>query len=459
MRSRSLKEQDADQQKYVKRPGWSNAVSPKEFFNVRDTIGPLLLMIITPTFTNIVSVIIKHYEGSLSQAFDSFVSDGPIHFFKSLPSSFDPIAWKIIVIFISTVTLLTWILPGKVYLGPITAHGNCPAYKDNGVLFFVSFLALFLLGSQLGIGLYNGGIFCRFSAELLAALNIFGIAFCVGLYLKGLISPSTEDYFISGNPIKDFYVGIEHHARVLGFDVKQITNSRFGMAWWPIANVSTLFYQLEEFGKIDNILAAAVAVHVVYMLKFFFWEKGYFHSMDMQYDRCGYYLCWGCLVWVPSLYNLPNRYAASHPLFLSNGVVAWTIFVVGVTAVAINYDIDRQRTSFRLSDGKEKVWGAKPTFIEVSYVTENGEKKKNKLLSSGYWGISRHLHYFPEWIAALCWTPPVYNAVLPYSYFVFIVILLVDRERRDEARCLRKYGKGFEQYCKQVRWRIIPGIY
>ena len=33
-------------------------------------------------------------------------------------------------------------------------------------------------------------------------------------------------------------------------------------------------------------------------LKFFYWETGYFNTLDITLDRAGYYLCWGCLCWV-----------------------------------------------------------------------------------------------------------------------------------------------------------------
>lgn len=34
----------------------------------------------------------------------------------------------------------------------------------------------------------------------------------------------------------------------------------------------------------------------MYITKFFHWEMGYMNSMDIQHDRAGFYLCWGCLV-------------------------------------------------------------------------------------------------------------------------------------------------------------------
>ena len=52
------------------------------------------------------------------------------------------------------------------------------------------------------------------------------------------------------------------------------------------------------------------------MTKFFLWETGYWNSMDIQHDRAGYYLCWGCLCWVTCVYTSPVLYLAMHPVQL-----------------------------------------------------------------------------------------------------------------------------------------------
>ena len=41
----------------------------------------------------------------------------------------------------------------------------------------------------------------------------------------------------------------------------------------------------------------------------------------------------------------------------------------------------------------------------------------------------------------------------------FLTILLTDRATRDDKRCRKKYGSSWEEYCRRVPWKIIPGIY
>ena len=95
----------------------------------------------------------------------------------------------------------------------------------------------------------------------------------------------------------------------------------------------------------------------------------------------------------------------------------------------------------------------------MRYCTESGEIKESQLLASGFWGIARHFHYVPEILGAFFWTVPArFNHAFPYFYVVFLTILLLHRAFRDEERCHKKYGEGWEIYCAKVRWRIFPNI-
>ena len=48
---------------------------------------------------------------------------------------------------------------------------------------------------------------------------------------------------------------------------------------------------------------------------------------------------------------------------------------------------------------------------------------------------------------------------LTYFYAVYMIALLVHRERRDHAQCQARYGEDWTRYCRAVRWRILPGLY
>ena len=54
---------------------------------------------------------------------------------------------------------------------------------------------------------------------------------------------------------------------------------------------------------------------------------------------------------------------------------------------------------------------------------------------------------------------PWRNGVLVLWYAVFLTYLLIDRATRDSDKCHKKYGKYYEEYCKLVPYKILPGIY
>lgn len=65
-----------------------------------------------------------------------------------------------------------------------------------------------------------------------------------------------------------------------------------------------------------------------------------------------------------------------------------------------------------------------------------------KLLTSGWWGASRHPNYLGDWIMAWAWCLPCgFASPIPYFYVVYFAILLVHRQMRDEEACRKKYGK------------------
>jgi len=102
----------------------------------------------------------------------------------------------------------------------------------------------------------------------------------------------------------------------------------------------------------------------------------------------------------------------------------------------------------------------KPVLIRAKYETGDGKIHENVLLASGWWGIARHFHYVPEITLSLCWAlPALFENFIPYFYVSYLTILLLHRTRRDEIRCQKKYGAYWNQYCKSVPYRMIPGVY
>jgi 7-dehydrocholesterol reductase len=185
--------------------------------------------------------------------------------------------------------------------------------------------------------------------------------------------------------------------------------------------------------------------------------------MDIQHDRAGYYICWGCLVWVPAVYTSAAFYLTTADTSTLSFPTALAMFAAGLVCIWSNYDSDRQRYVFRQTHGKCRIWGRDPRHIVATYQTAAGDTKTALLLVDGWWRISRHYHYVPEICAALCWSLPALHAkdgswIAPYFYVVYLTILLTDRAYRDDSRCRAKYGKHWDQYCETVPYKIVPGL-
>jgi 7-dehydrocholesterol reductase len=188
----------------------------------------------------------------------------------------------------------------------------------------------------------------------------------------------------------------------------------------------------------------------------------------MTYDRAGYYLCWGGIVWMPTLFPLSQIYMSKYHSTLSSGG-ALIILAIGIVATIIEYRIDREKEVFvawrqkyvqNLAEPYE-LWGKKVEFLDVTYTDANGEKVKSALLTSGYWGKARHLNYTFELICCLtcCVTAGFGQSwFLPLLYFYFIAALIPHRILRDEEKCRKKYGQFWDVYCKKVPYRLIPHV-
>jgi 7-dehydrocholesterol reductase len=425
----------------------------------RKTLFPLLLILLCPPTVFLFWYTSVYLDGSFLNLSEMFIQNGIWETLKIICGPYllgSVTAWKILAIFGAFELILMRFLPGKEFKGPVTPAGNVPVYKANGILAYVITIACYLLGAY-AFHLYSPTLLYDHFPDLLGALNLFSLFFCLFLLVKGLFSPSSTDAGSSGNLIFDYYWGTELYPRLFGWDVKMFTNCRFGMMGWPLLLLSFAAKQHQLYGLSDSMIVA-VTLQLIYITKFFVWETGYLRSLDIMHDRAGFYICWGVLVWIPGIYASPTLYLVNHPNHLGT-FTASIILILGASCIMINYWADRQRQEVRASQGACTVWGKKPEVTIAGYTTEKGEYKQNLLLASGWWGLSRHFHYIPEILGAFFWTlPALFSNFLPYFYVLFLTILLIERAFRDDKRCARKYGEDWDKYCRQVPYKIIPYV-
>jgi 7-dehydrocholesterol reductase len=489
----------------------------------RTTLVPLFLILGSPIFTvSLVSNLHGKYGGNLESLLQAAAGEtaskatglslwlstvtSPAKIYSVLALAVEDLprpswdALEIVLVWAAFQIALLYLLDGEKSRGPATGGGFRPTYRLNGVPAFL--ITQFSVVLAWHAGLFSAAHVVSIFGDVIATLSFVSIFVILALLVKGKFWPThrDSDSEFYGNIVWDFWHGVELYPALFGLSLKQIVNCRISMNAWVALPIVFALAQAEIYGEISYNLVVSAALVGIYMFKFFLWEDGYFNSIDIIHDRFGFYICWGCLVWVPSVYTsfawymlhhrsagsfkpwgspaqlVPNpalggmqmsmmpAFQASEDSDASSFLGGYTFsvavanFVAGAVAVFLNYWSDLQRQQFRSSG---KVFGVKsPRFVTARYRLDDGVERRNRMLVSGWWGMARHINYVWELTAAFLWTCPAgFDNFLPYFYFAFLTILLVDRQYRDELRMRKKYGGDWDKVCKLVPTRILPGIY
>lgn len=342
--------------------------------------------------------------------------------------------------------LLAVALPGRRELGVALEDGRRLEYRMNG-------LAAELVTVGLGVALVAGGVvdgallYDHFG-ELVTTTNLVVFALCGYVFALGRAQATPEEK--QRNALEAYFVGATRNPRNGSFDWKFFCESRPGMILWVLVNLSFVAAQHRLHGEITPSMVMVAAFQILYVTDYFVVEDAILTTWDIRHEPFGWMLGWGSLVWVPFTYALQGLYLVTHPVELPVAAI------VGVTALnLLGYAIFRgsnlQKHRFR-RDPRTRIWGAPARFIETARGT--------RLLTSGWWGVSRHSNYLGDLMMGLAWCLCTgWSTVLCYFYIIYFTILLVHRERRDNDHCARKYGADWDAYTKQVPWRIVPGVY
>ncbi|TFY76728.1 hypothetical protein EWM64_g7286 [Hericium alpestre] len=251
----------------------------------------------------------------------------------------------------------------------------------------------------------------------------------------------------SGNFIYDFYIGRELNPTVGALDIKSFNELRPGMILWLLIDISFACEQATRLGgRITDSMALVLFFQSLYIVDALYNEPAILTTMDITSDGFGFMLAVGDLLWVPFVYSLQARYLVFVPkdlgLLASAGVLG-----VNFAGYWIFRSANNEKNEFRN--------GRNPKNLKFM-TTERG----SKLLTSGWWGASRHPNYMGDLLMALAWSLPTgFDTPVTYFYVVYFAVLLIHRQRRDDENCEKKYGKDWHKYMQLVPWRIIPYVY
>ncbi|GER54256.1 delta(14)-sterol reductase [Striga asiatica] len=358
------------------------------------------------------------------------------------------LSWTSVAVLLGFFTYLAIVgsvLPGKVVPGATLSDGTRLHYRCNGLMLLI------LLVSLLGIGawmdLISPTAIADRGLELLSMTLAFSLLVSFFLYVAGCRSRAQSSSLkphVTGNIIHDWWFGIQLNPQFIGIDLK-FYFVRAGMMGWLLINLSVLAKCIHE-----NTLSQSMILYqifcVVYIMDYFVYEEYMTSTWDIIAERLGFMLVFGDLVWIPFTFSIQGWWLLNNEVELTTaGIIAnCFVFLIGYMVFR---GANKQKHDFK-KNPKALIWGRPPKVVG------------GKLLASGYWGIARHSNYLGDLLLALSFSLPCgISSPVPYFYPIYLFILLIWRERRDEARCAQKYKEVWAEYTKLVPWRIFPYVY
>jgi Delta14-sterol reductase len=399
-------------------------------------IGAVAFMSLLPLLSIYLWICVNRHGGSLVLP-TALLTETPLPTLRSVAFVLGWVAFQIV---------LDRVLPGKVVDGLKARDGVTLQYRLNGMFsLIVSLGALF--------GSVKAGVitFSAIAAEvgpMLVVAIVFSFLLAAFLYLWGLRSTRTERR--TGSVLYDYFMGSALNPRAGKLDLKMFFESKIGMSSWIVLTLAIAGAQLERDGALSLSMALVVLFQLFYVLDFYFFEHAMLSTWDINNENYGFMLAFGFVVWMPFVFSLQAQYLYYHqpelPLWAAIGIV-----LLNMGGYYIFRTANLQKHKFR-TEPNATIWGKPATFMQT--------KRGTKLLTSGWWGLSRHANYLGDLMMALAWCLPAgFSHITPYFYFIYFAPLLIDRERRDHHACAEKYGADWDEYCKRVPHRILPGVY
>ncbi|KAI1092417.1 ERG4/ERG24 ergosterol biosynthesis protein [Rostrohypoxylon terebratum] len=407
-------------------------------------------------------------------------------------ASWEATGWTVAYYFFSA--LLYRILPATEVEGTQLSSGGNLKYRFNAFNSAIFTLVICLAGT-----ISQGAEFPLWTfitdnyLQILTANILIAYGLATFVYVRSFsVKPGNPQHRLlaeggcSGNLIYDFYMGRELNPRVtlpiIGeIDIKEWMELRPGMLGWILLNCAFIAKQYRTFGFVSDSIVFITVVQAIYVIDGIFMEPAILTTIDIINDGFGFMLSFGDLVWVPFIYSQQTRYLSTHPVILGwLGITAMSIILIAGFSI------------FRLSNAQKNTFRTNPNDPRVSYITYIETKTGSRLMTSGWWGIARHINYLGDWLQSWPYALPTgfagyailsagsnvegaikmldgrevvqgpakyWGMIFTYFYVVYFAVLLIHRDGRDDEKCAKKYGADWEKYKSIVKYKIVPGIY
>lgn len=438
-------------------PSPSAASQPVDRSAFGGPVGAVALMLCLPLLSVYLWVCIHHHGGALVLPSSAMLAELPL---PGATSLLYLAAW------VTFQVALDLYLPGRSYLGLPQRDGRRLVYRLNG---FASLcVTLVMMGGLVAAGLLSGSAVLAQLGPLLITSIAFAFVLSAFLYLYGKRyrpdeSSAPIDTQLDGSlalrasqtvsldqAVYDYFMGTALNPRIGRFDLKMFCESKIGMTSWIVLTLLMAHAEYQARGALSLPMFLVCLFQLVYVVDFFWFEEAMLSTWDINNENYGFMLAFGFVVWMPFNFSLQAQYLVHNAPHIA-GWLAALLVLLNFAGYYVFRTANLQKHRFKTVPGA-KIWGRKPSFIQ----TQRG----TRLLTSGWWGMARHSNYFGDLLMALAWCIPCgFSHITPYFYFIYFGPLLIDRERRDDRHCAKKYGDDWRRYCAAVKYRIVPFLY
>lgn len=194
------------------------------------------------------------------------------------------------------------------------------------------------------------------------------------------------------------------------------------------------------------------ALFVFFVAEYLFFEEVHLYTYDFVAERVGFKLGWGCLAFYPYFYAVGLWSAASKPSPETPAPLLGTYALAFFAGWVLSRGANLQKFLFKTRPEAK--------FLGILAPESIGDGSR-RVLCGGFWGLSRHINYLGEILMATGLVLVLGRPLdpWPWLYPLYYVALLLPRQADDDRRCARKYGALWDEYCRRVPYRIVPGVY
>ncbi len=340
-----------------------------------------------------------------------------------------------------------------------SAGGRRLEYVANALWAWYATLALVSLLHFSGV--YPlGRVADNFGSMLTIAVG-FSTAVSLLLYFGARLTGNAHR--MSGRPIHDFFMGAWLNPRIGRLDLKMFAEARTSWLLLFLLTASAAAKQFETWGTISTPMIFMLVAHGLYTNAIMKGEECIPYTWDIFYEKLGWMLTFWNFAGVPFFYCFNAYYLLQRAPFEHSIPYTVMCFSLLIGAYFVWDTAQAQRNHFRMQERGTLIrrkafpqlpWAhlKDPRYMETA--------QGSKLLIDGWWKYARKIHYTADIVMALSWGLICgFDHYLPYLYVSFFVVMIVHRERRDFARCRRKYGADWERYTREVPHVFIPRVY